>query len=118
MLIDDAGRRLSVEVSEPCSVLDVLQAQRVDIRATCGGVGKCGRCQVLVRDDEGLNYRLACMTPVSDGMEVVVERAGIMEVLQSETGDPKYRPHPLLRKMVRGGLLGVKSGKGFFTYDK
>jgi 3-hydroxybutyryl-CoA dehydrogenase len=42
----------------------------------------------------------------------------IMEVLQSETGDPKYRPHPLLRKMVRGGLLGQKSGRGFFGYDK
>jgi 3-hydroxybutyryl-CoA dehydrogenase len=40
----------------------------------------------------------------------------IMEILQQETGDDKYRPHPLLRKMVRGGLLGQKTGKGFFDY--
>ena len=49
------------------------------------------------------------------GLDVVL---AIMEVLQAETGDPKYRPHPLLRKMVRGGLLGVKSGRGFFPYTK
>jgi len=40
----------------------------------------------------------------------------IMEVLYNEFGDSKYRPHPLLRKMVRGGLLGRKTKKGFFEY--
>lgn len=47
------------------------------------------------------------------GLDVTL---AIMEVLQSETGDPKYRPHPLLRKYVRAGWLGRKTARGFYEY--
>ncbi len=48
------------------------------------------------------------------GLDVCVD---IMRVLQQGLGDPKYRPCPLLVRMVDAGWLGRKSGHGFYTYD-
>lgn len=49
------------------------------------------------------------------GLDVVL---AIMDVMYNDYHDSKYRAHVLLRKMVRGGKLGQKTGEGFYKYDK
>ncbi len=49
------------------------------------------------------------------GLDIVLAS---MEVIYAETGDSKYAPSPLLRKMVRAGKLGKKTGAGFYDYTK
>ena len=48
------------------------------------------------------------------GLDIVLD---VMEVLYTETGDPKYRPWTLLKKMVRAGQLGQKTKQGFYSYN-
>ena len=48
------------------------------------------------------------------GLDIILN---IMEIFQGEFGEDKYRPHPLLRKMVRAGQLGRKTRRGFYTYE-
>jgi 3-hydroxybutyryl-CoA dehydrogenase len=58
------------------------------------------------------------------GPLTLADRMGLDEVMRwmqylfTELGDLKYRPSPLLHKMIRAGRLGVKSGRGFFEYDE
>lgn len=61
---------------------------------------------------------------LSVGPLQLADRMGLDEVMRwmqylfDELGDVKYRPCPLLRKMIRAGHLGQKSGRGFFEYDE
>jgi 3-hydroxybutyryl-CoA dehydrogenase len=68
--------------------------------------------------DEGM--RLGCNHPIGPlaladlvGLDTLLS---VLEVFQRDFGDPKYRPAPLLREMVSAGMLGRKSGRGFYSY--
>jgi len=63
----------------------------------------------------GLNHPMGPLQ-MADMVGLDVELA-VMEVLYREYADPKYRPAPLMKKMVRAGKLGRKSGEGFYKYD-
>jgi 3-hydroxybutyryl-CoA dehydrogenase len=69
--------------------------------------------------DEGM--KLGCNHPIGPlaladlvGLDTLLS---VMEVFQRDYGDPKYRPAPLLREMVAAGLIGRKSGQGFYRYN-
>jgi 3-hydroxybutyryl-CoA dehydrogenase len=64
----------------------------------------------------GMNHPMGPLT-LADfiGLDVCLH---IMEVLHDELGDDKYRPCPLLRRMVTAGQLGRKTGEGFFPYNE
>ncbi len=77
---------------------------------------------VASREDIDTVFRLGMHHPMGPlqladliGLDVCL---GILEILQSGLGDPKYRPCPLLRRMVDAGHLGRKSGRGFYEYGE
>ena len=77
---------------------------------------------VASAEDIDIAMQLGCNHPMGPlhlgdliGWDIVLN---IMDVLYNETHDSKYRANVLIRKMVRAGKLGIKSGEGFFSYNK
>ena len=77
------------------------------------GVGTADAIDTMMK---GLNFPMGPLA-LADliGLDVCL---AILEVMQRDLGDPKYRPAPMLRQYVDAGWLGRKSGRGFFEYAK
>ena len=82
------------------------------IYAVMEGVGSCDAIDTVMK--LGMNHPMGPLT-LADfiGLDVCL---AVLNVLHEGLGDPKYRPCPLLRRMVAAGHLGRKSGQGFYTY--
>ena len=114
-IVESLGKTAVVAADRPGFIVNRLLAPMINeaVFALMEGVGS--------RDDIDKAMKLGTRHPMGPleladliGLDVLL---ALMEVLHQEFGDSKYRPSPLLRRMVESGKLGRKSGAGFYEYS-
>ena len=112
----DLSKTPIVVQDSPCFVANRLLVPMLNEAVFLLGEGVASREEIDTAAKLGLAHPMGPLE-LSDlvGLDVLLN---ILEALQERFGDSKYRPAPLLRKMVSAGLLGRKSGRGFYEYPQ
>lgn len=127
------GLRTSDEtVARACAFARALDKTPIPVRNAPGFVVNRLLCPMINEAIQALHEGLATAEDIDRGMKLgcnhpigplaLADLIGldtllaVLEVMSAGFGDPKYRPSPLLREMVSAGLLGRKTGRGFYAY--
>jgi 3-hydroxybutyryl-CoA dehydrogenase len=115
-LVQRMGKSVTYSADSPGFVVNRILMPYINEAITCleTGVSRTADIDAIMRS--GTNVPMGPLR-LADfiGLDTCL---AIMNVLHSETGDTKYRPAVLLKRMVDAGWLGKKSGQGFYTYSQ